>query len=265
LREGTGSPKGVNNIIIFRKKCAYATIGPDTMDGERGESPPRAGGGGGGAAAGKRQRRMSASDSWEKIKELGWCRTEPYDKEKWETGGNEKGVHCVPCKKHINYGGTFANIINHSATDAHKTKAALEKKAQQEHPDVGAMLQSPVGIAFSPEESKLNARAVLALSALRFVQRLDRGGHAQAPEPVFWARGRGWRRGRREVALALANNVVNHFSPPLPLQRNVATTFVRNEVSAANAPTLNSVRSSNVEVETPTLISEPPSRLGLSR
>jgi len=67
----------------------------------------------------------------------------------------------------VAYGGTFNNITSHADSTSHKSQVAAEKKAAGAHPHVLAMMKSP-SMAFTGEKAKLDARATLALSALRY-------------------------------------------------------------------------------------------------
>jgi hypothetical protein len=146
----------------------------DTSDsqsaGSRGGDGGGGAGGGGGAA---KKRRMSAVESWEKIKQLGWSRTGPADKSIWLGDSKRRVVWCVPCCKAISYGGTFSNITSHAEAEAHKANVSTAAKNKEQHPHVLAMLQSPVGVGGTSEEARMNARGIFALRALTLAPKVN--------------------------------------------------------------------------------------------
>ena len=88
-------------------------------------------------------------------------------------GDKDRGAWCLVCKKIVLLGGTFSNIVKHPVSGAHKDRARLSAST----PSVAAMLASPAPVSPSSEDAKLNARAVLALSAVRL---MPKGNIAEA-------------------------------------------------------------------------------------
>ena len=124
------------------------------------------GGGGGGGGAKRRRVHKTKLERWAEVKEFGCFRVGPADEAVW-LGDKDRGAWCLVCGKLVLVGTTFSNISKHPVSASHKERAAAAKA----HPSVAAMLASPSPVNPSSEEAKLNARAVLALSSVRFMPR----------------------------------------------------------------------------------------------
>lgn len=112
--------------------------------------------------------RCNKQERWDQLVSSGWVRTTESDRAVW-FGKVDRGVWCIPCKQFLKLGTTFHNITKHFDLPSHKASAA----ALAAHQDIGVLLTSPAAQPVSSEEAKIDARATLALSAIRWAPKCN--------------------------------------------------------------------------------------------